>query len=126
MEQGIVLIHGIGASKIAQSDITIYSDMSRWEILQRFRRNDISNIGVANENDHYDQQHQWGYFIDWRICDKIKKEVIGNCQYFLESNNWQKPKLANGNVVRTGFEQATKQPLFMAPFLTLNFGTSSL
>lgn len=116
LDEGIVLIHGTGASKVVAADLIIYSDMSRWEILQRFRRNDISNIGVCNQEYHYEHQHYWSYFIDWRICDKIKKQLIGHCHYFMETNNWQKPKLANADVVRAGFEQATRQPIFMAPF----------
>ncbi len=116
LEEGIVLIHGIGASKIGKADILVYSDMSRYEILQRFRRNDINNVGVFNENDHYELQHRWSYFIDWRICDKIKKQIIATCDYFMETNNWQKPKLASGDTVRMGFELATRQPIFMAPF----------
>ncbi len=116
LDEGVVLIYGIGAHKIGEPDILIYSDMSRHEILQRFRRNDISNIGVNNQLDNYDLQHAWSYFIDWRICDRIKKQILKRCDYFLESNNWQKPKLASGEVVRRGFEQALKQPIFMAPF----------
>lgn len=116
LESGVILIHGTGASKVLKADIVIYSDISRWEIFQRFRRNDISNLGVSNKTDHFNDQYRWGYFIDWRICDKIKKQLIGSCQYFLEANNWQKPKLANGDVMRAGFDQATRQPIFMAPF----------
>ncbi|MEM9324466.1 MAG: hypothetical protein AAGA85_02375 [Bacteroidota bacterium] len=116
LDEGVILIYGIGAYKIGDPDVLIYSDMSRHEILQRFRRNDISNIGVNNQEDAFDLQHAWSYFIDWRICDRIKKQVIKKCDYFLESNNWQKPKLAAGDVVRGGFDQALKQPIFMAPF----------
>lgn len=116
IQEGIILIHGTGASKVLTADLTIFSDISRWEIFQRFRRNDISNLGVNNKTDHFDHQYRWGYFIDWRICDKIKKQLISNCHYFMETNNWQKPKLANGDVMRAGFDQATRQPLFMAPF----------
>ena len=116
LQGGVILIHGTGASQITTADLTIYSDISRWEILQRFRRNDISNLAVCNEADSFDRQYQWGYFIDWRICDKIKKQVIGSAHYFMEANNWQKPKLALGDAVRSGFEQATRQPIFMAPF----------
>lgn len=116
LKSGTILIHGTGASKVLEADLIIYSDISRWEIFQRFRRNDISNLGVSNKTDHFDDQYHWGYFIDWRICDKIKKQLIGTCHYFLEANNWQKPKLANGDVMRAGFDQATRQPIFMAPF----------
>ncbi len=116
IEEGVILIHGIGAHKIWPSDILIYSDMSKWEILQRTRRNEISNIGVSNEQDPLDAQLKWSYFIDWKICDKIKKQLLPQCDYFLETNNWNKPKLASGDLVRKAYELASQQPLFMAPF----------
>ena len=116
IDNGVVLIHGIGAHKIWKPDILIYSDMSRHEILQRFRRNDIANLGVDNRHDAFEHQHRWSYFIDWPICDKIKKSLIATCDYFLETNNWVKPMLAEGHVVRKAWEAATKQPFFTAKF----------
>ncbi|WP_422360638.1 hypothetical protein [Reichenbachiella sp.] len=116
IEEGVILIHGIGSHLIWPADIIIYSDMSRYEILQRFRRNDVSNLGLSNENDDFHIQHQQSYFVDWRVCDKLKKQLLPACHYFLETNNWHKPKLADGNVVRNGLKQATKQPFFMAKF----------
>ncbi|MFY0601993.1 MAG: hypothetical protein JXR03_20130 [Cyclobacteriaceae bacterium] len=116
IEEGVILVHGIGSHKIWEPDIIIYSDISRYEILQRFRRNDISNIGVNNSDDSFDEQHRWSYFVDWRICDKLKRQLIINCDYFLETNNWGKPKLATGEIVREGLKEATKRPFFMADF----------
>ncbi|TRX53377.1 hypothetical protein FNH22_21010 [Fulvivirga sp. M361] len=116
IDEGIVLIHGIGSSKIWEPDILIYSDISRWEQLQRFRRGEVSNIGVYNADVPHQKQQKWSYFIDWRICDKIKKKAITSCDYFLETNNWKKPKLATGEIIRNGYELAYTQPFFNAPF----------
>ena len=116
IDEGVVLIHGIGASKIWEPDILIYSDIARWEQLQRFRRGEVSNIGVNNVEAVYQKKEKWSYFIDWRICDKIKKNVIVKCDYFLETNNWKKPKLATGEIVRKGYEIVYSRPFFNAPF----------
>ncbi|GAA0890873.1 class I mannose-6-phosphate isomerase [Fulvivirga kasyanovii] len=116
IEEGVILIFGVGASKICTPDILIYADMSRWEILQRFKRNDVSNVGVSNNNLPFDLQYRWAYFIDWKICDKLKKQLLGQCDYFLETNNWEKPKLATGDIVREALAQSTTQPFFTAPF----------
>lgn len=116
IEEGVILIHGIGSHLIWPADIIIYSDMSRYEILQRFRRNDVSNLGLSNEAEDFKTQHQLSYFVDWKVCDKLKKQLLPACHYFLETNNWHKPKLANGNTVRKGLKQATQQPFFMAKF----------
>ncbi|ELR72141.1 mannose-6-phosphate isomerase-like protein [Fulvivirga imtechensis AK7] len=116
IEEGIVLIFGVGASKICIPDILVYADMSRWEILQRFKRHDVSNIGVSNSQAAFEQQYRWSYFIDWKICDKIKKQLLSQCDYYLETNNWEKPKLASGEIIREAILQATTQPFFTAPF----------
>ena len=116
IEQGVILIHGIGASKIWEPDILIYSDISRWEQLQRFRRSEITNIGVNNVHLPFDVKKKWNYFIDLKICHKIKKEVIQTCDYFLETNDWKKPKLATGEIIRNGYETIYTQPFFNAPF----------
>lgn len=116
IEEGVILIHGVGSHLIWPADIIIYSDMSRYEILQRFRRNDVSNLGLTNADDDFHSKYRQSYFVDWRICDKLKKQLLSNCHYFLETNNWHKPKLAEGNTVRKGLKEATQQPFFMAKF----------
>lgn len=116
IEEGVVLIFGVGASKICIPDILVYADMSRWEILQRFKRHDVSNIGVSNSEAAFEQQYRWSYFIDWKICDKIKKQLLSQCDFYLETNNWEKPKLATGDAIREAIHQATTQPFFTAPF----------
>ena len=116
IEEGTVLIHGIGASEIWDPDVLIYSDLSKWEVLQRLRRNDISNVGIRNESDPLKLKHSWSYLIDWPICDRIKAKSIGICHYFLETNNWKKPKMATGDIVRRGYEKIYTQPFFNAPF----------
>ncbi|MEO0469491.1 MAG: hypothetical protein AAF206_07725, partial [Bacteroidota bacterium] len=76
IEAGVILVHGIGAHLIWEPDILIYADMSRWELMQRFRRKDISNIGVSNQHESFQLQNLWSYCIDSRICNRIKKDLI--------------------------------------------------
>ena len=116
IDEGIILIFGIGASKIYEADILIYSDMSPWEIQQRLRRNDISNIGVSNATDTFLKKYRWAVYVDWKVCNRLKKKLIPKCDYFLESNNWAKPKLVNGELLRQALKQTVKQPFFQAPF----------
>ena len=116
IDKGVVLVHGVGSSKIWDADILIYSDISRWEQVQRFRRGEVSNIGINNAGVPYRKQQVWSYFMDWRVCDKIKKKALVQCDYFLETNNWKKPKLATGEIIRKGYEMAYTQPFFNAPF----------
>ena len=43
---------GLGAAYLCEHpDLLIYADMARWEIQSRFRKNEISNIGVNNKEE---------------------------------------------------------------------------
>ena len=116
IEEGAVLVYGIGATLVLEPDLLIYADMSHWEIQQRLRRGDIGNIGLNNVKAGFEQKYEIAFFNDWQVCNQLKRELISRCDYFLETNNWAKPKLATGTIVRYGLELATRQPLKMAPF----------
>ncbi|MCB0572857.1 MAG: hypothetical protein KDC66_23975 [Phaeodactylibacter sp.] len=116
IEEGVVLIYGTGASLVWEADLLIYADMSHWETQQRLRRGDISNIGLNNAKAPFEQKYEIAFFNDWQACNQLKRELLHRCDYFLETNNWAKPKLASGTIVRRGLEQATHQPIKMAPF----------
>jgi hypothetical protein len=45
--EGIVIVYGCGASILyPEAEILIYIDMARWEIQQRFRKNEVTNLGA--------------------------------------------------------------------------------
>lgn len=116
IETGIILIHGVGAHLIAQPDVLVYSDVSRYELIQRMRRKDITNISVDNRELSYELQYAWSYFIDWPLGDHIKQNLLPICDYILETNNWQRPKMVAGDAIRRGFELALERPIYPSPF----------
>ena len=116
IEEGLVLIFGIGASLIWEADILVYADMSQWEVQQRFKRHDIDNIGLPNSNDNFDEQYRLAFFNDWPLCNQIRNSVLSNCDFYLETNNWAKPKLVKGAQLRQGLLLATQRPFRIAPF----------
>jgi len=116
VSEGTVLIFGLGASIVHSPDILIYADLSRYEMQQRFRRSDISNVGVQNRFDHFGEQYLWSFFIDWHASDLIKKSVVKKCDYFLDTNNWKRPRMALGDAVRKALKRTASRPFFQAPF----------
>ncbi|MCB0583884.1 MAG: hypothetical protein KDD06_00930 [Phaeodactylibacter sp.] len=116
IKEGVVLIYGVGASLVCEPGLLIYADMSHWETQQRLRRGDIGNLGLKNAGASFERKYEIAFFNDWQVCNQLKRELISHCDYFLETNNWAKPKLATGDIVRRGLEQATRQPIKMAPF----------
>jgi mannose-6-phosphate isomerase class I len=113
---GLVLVFGYGASLIAeQPDMLIYADMARWEIQLRMRANKVNNLGIQNIEEHIEFKYKRGFFVDWRICDRVKKQTMHNWDYVLDSNDSKNPKLATGDAVREGLKQASSQPFSVVP-----------
>lgn len=116
MESGVVLIYGTGASLLYTPDILIYADMARWEIQQRFRRNEIGNWCADNKNEEFLRKYKRGFFIDWRVIDRHKKKLFEAMDYVLDTNIKNQPKMITGSSMLEGLQQAAKQPFRVVPF----------
>ena len=117
IKQGVIIIYGTGAAYlIPDPDILIYADMARWEIQMRFRRNEISNIGINNKGERTSLQYKRAFFVDWRICDRFKKTLMQKWDYVLDTNIHNQPKMATGEAVEAGLKQAVRQPFRVVPF----------
>ncbi len=113
----LIMIFGYGASLFCEHpDVLIYADMARWEIQQRMRRNQVDNLGIKNRDEATELQYKRGYFVDWRICDRLKKSCMDRWDFVLDSNRSDTPKLATGEAVREGFRQTVRRPFSVAPF----------
>jgi mannose-6-phosphate isomerase class I len=114
---GPVIVIGVGAAYICpNADILIYADMARWEIQQRFRRNEASNIGVKNANERTSLQYKRAFFVDWRICDRFKKEWMKKWDYVLDTNVSGQPKMITRALFEKALSKAVSQPFRVVPF----------
>ena len=116
VKNGLVVIVGCGASLIHSGDILVYADLARWEAQMRMRRNEISNLGVENNNLKWSLQYKRAFFTDWRVCDRLKRELIERWDFVLDTNMADTPKLADGEAVRVGLKTAAAQPFRVVPF----------
>ncbi|MDR3094500.1 MAG: class I mannose-6-phosphate isomerase [Bacteroidales bacterium] len=116
LNQNVVVV-GIGAAYVyPDADILVYADMARWEIQQRFRRNEVSNIGVNNKNERTALQYKRAFFVDWRICDRFKKSLMKRWDYVLDTNAAGQPKMITRAMFEQGLAQAVKRPFRVVPF----------
>ena len=90
--------------------------MARWEIQLRMRRNLVDNIGINDREESIEKQYKRAYFVDWRVCDELKKDLISNFDYVLDTNTQDEPKLATGNAIRSALTKATTQPFSVVPY----------
>ncbi|MFO0930356.1 MAG: class I mannose-6-phosphate isomerase [Gemmataceae bacterium] len=116
VRQGLVLVAGCGAGLVAAGDVLVYADLARWEAQQRFRRNAISNLGVENSTLAASLQYKRAFFVDWRVCDRWKRPLIGRWDFVLDTNDPAAPKLADGAAVRRGLRHAARRPFRVVPF----------
>lgn len=114
---GIIVIYGHGASLVApDADILIFADMARWEIQQRIRHDKVNNIGLNNCTEKPSEQYKRGFFVDWRICDKLKKDLYSKIDYWLDTNKGGQPKMINSDTFSKCMDAAVSQPFRVAPF----------
>ena len=117
IETGVVVVVGTGASIIAPAaDLLIYADMPRWEIQLRFRSNRVSNLGVENKEDEFSYQYKRSFFVDWRVCDRHKKDIMGSSDYFLDTTIAGQPNMVTDEAIKAALLQTTKRPFRVVPF----------
>lgn len=117
IKKGLIVVIGPGASLIIpEPDVLVYADMARWEIQLRMRNNEVNNLGLENKEEPSGEQYKRGYFLDWRVCDKLKRETIEKWDYVLDTNHHDHPKLVTGEALREGLKQTVKRPFSVVPY----------
>ncbi len=113
----VVVVYGTGATLVAESwDLLVYVDMARWEIQMRMRRKQVSNLGVSNHALEFTRMYKRAYFVDWRVADRLKRRLMQQWDFVLDTNIKDHPKMATGEVIRAAFRQTVQQPFRVVPF----------
>lgn len=117
-KDGVIIIYGTGASLLCENPaLLIYADMARWEIQLRMRKNLVDNIGVNNrDTTDWMLLYKQGYFVDWRVCDRLKKTLFDQWDFLLDTNKINEPKLVEAKAIFEGLEIATRRPFSVVPF----------
>jgi mannose-6-phosphate isomerase class I len=111
------LVVGAGATLIApHPDTLVYADLARWEAQLRFRRGEAGNLGVDNPSIPAGLKYKRAYFVDWRVADQFKRTLLARSDFFLDTTDPTRPKLATGTAVREGLRRAATQPFRVVPF----------
>jgi mannose-6-phosphate isomerase class I len=114
---GLVLVVGTGATLLAERwDLLVYCDMARWEIQQRQRAGEITNLGLQNCTDRPQLKYKRGYFVDWRVADRVKKSLISRIDFLVDTNQRDVPKMITGSQLAQGLKNAVHQPFRVVPF----------
>jgi hypothetical protein len=114
---GTALVIGTGATLVAEKwDLLVYCDMARWEIQQRQRAGEITNLGLQNTADRPQLKYKRAYFVDWRVADRLKKPLLPQIDFLIDTNQRDIPKMITGEQLALGLKNASQQPFRVVPF----------
>jgi hypothetical protein len=114
---GLVVVIGTGATLLAEQwDLLVYCDMARWEIQQRQRAGEITNLGLRNCTERAQAKYKRAYFVDWRVADRLKKHLIPQIDFLLDTNQRDLPKMIPGTLHLQGLKNAAHRPFRVVPF----------
>ena len=114
---GLILVVGTGASLLApRPACMIYADMARWEIQLRQRKNLVGLLGQDNLSDRPGEKYKRAFFLDWRAADRLKQEVLPRCDYVLDTNAQNSPKMIARDVFFSALEHTAQRPFRLVPF----------
>ncbi len=116
-QQETIFIYGPGASLLAEHhDLLFYFDMPRWEGQLRFRRNEVSNLGVDNKQTKASLQYKQAFFVDWRVCDRHKRTLMNHWDFVIDTVQQNNPKMVAGTALNTAYQQTVTHPFRVVPF----------
>lgn len=116
IDSGIVLVLGPGASLLHPGDLLVYADLPRWEAQLRYRRNESDNLGFHNRQEPASLQYKQAFFVDWRVGDRLKVEIMDRWDYWLDTVHKNSPKMVTGDSIRSAFRQTVAQPFSVVPY----------
>lgn len=119
LEKGLAIVYGTGASLVCDdscpADCLIYCDMARWEIQLRYRKG-MSNWNTENADAPILAKYKRGFFIEWRLADKLKKRLMERIDFLLDTNTKGAPVLVTGEAFRQGLRQVSHRPFRVKPY----------
>ena len=113
--QGIAVVYGVGASLVWPDGLLVYADLARWEIQCRFAQG-APNWKSHNEDAPKLAKFKQGFFVEWRMADRLKRKLLDRIDYLLDTNLRNQPKMVCGEGFRAGLELFSKEPFRLVPY----------
>ena len=111
------IVYGCGAGYVAPAaELTVYADMARWEIQQRFRAHAVHGLGVDNSAESPARQYKRGYFNDWPLLDNHKKSLYHRVDYWIDTHRPEAPLMLAAETFMQGIERTVRRPFRVVPF----------
>ena len=114
-QDGLILVCGTGASLTAGGDVRLYFNITRWEIQLRYRGGQ-GNWGLGNGDAPLLTKYKYGYFVLWRMADRLKTQLLPGVDLMIDANDPEVPKMISGADYLRALDQAARQPFRVRPY----------
>ena len=108
---------GWGAALVpVRRSTLVLADLARWEIQQRQRRGS-PNWRCHNGGEDNLRKVKRGYFVEWRVADRHKRELFPSIDFVLDSNrSAADATLITAETFRAGMAATVGSPFRVVPF----------
>ncbi len=113
--EGVRVIYGVGASLIAKGDIHIFVDITRWEVQLRYRSG-LDNWGAGNYDEDILRKYKRAYFIEWRVFDRHKMQVLKDVDYVIDAHEKGQPKMMTKQAFDGMMNLFSSRPFRLVPY----------
>ena len=112
--KGTQIIYGFGASLLPY-DVLVYVSLSRWEIQKRYR-NGQSNFNIDNESEDILRKYKRGFFVEWRVADRLKQRLFEKVNYMIDANQIANPKMLTLKAYQQALSKMVSGPFRLVPY----------
>lgn len=112
----VILVIGFGASLVARGDLLLYADLTRWEIQTRYRSQELGSWREENPEKDVLKWYKRSFFFEWRMADRLKKKLLLEVDYYLDTNVRDYPVMVTGQALFDGMSQAAVRPFRLVPY----------
>lgn len=111
------ILVGWGASLVpVEPDCLVLADLARWEI-QRRQRAGAPSWRRSNGDEDNLRKFKRGYFVEWRVADRHKRELFDRMDYLVDTNaSVAQAKLIEARTFHEGLRQTVARPFRVVPF----------
>ena len=110
------LVYGTGAALVTRGDVTVYADLARWEIQQRYRSGELGNWCADNRGEETLRKYKRGYFVDWRVNDRHKHALLPELDFVLETNTRDHPVMIAAKDAQAAYAMTARRPFRVVPY----------
>ncbi|OUO32412.1 class I mannose-6-phosphate isomerase [Olsenella sp. An293] len=113
--EGLVVVCGFGATLVHPGDVLVYADVTRWEIQLRYRAG-MPNYGCDNAGEDVLRKVKRGYFVEWRLADRVKARVLPRADFVVDTVEAGAPRAVTGEALQDALDVAASRPFRTVPY----------